>query len=1292
MNTSAYDVLNHAERKSIRLWVFKFINGEDVDSFGVCVEGYRPSDDTETVLRNWHSTAIERRITSSLLQTSSGSVYELRGTIDKDLAHHYGYPAELVELFMNGFPENWKSILKEYFYVVKTTNPMNASYYFSAMARRRSSNFVRGQNVSSICDSNKDDRRRERLSILPASTSLPVPIPEEDEQKENSVLNSSSASLKKTPTHVDERSERPSNRRSSRSSRILPCPFADETPKSALKSDNRSSIRRSSRLNGGLPNSPVDETPRLADKTSSRSSVRRSSRLNGAVSRSGADETPKAADESNNQCSIRRSSRLNRTLPDSPTDEVPESVHKSSNRSSIRRTRLTEILPQPRAIEEPDLAICGVNAIVSRLSAPKAETAAALREITASSESSYIFVPRMNSETSALPGFTTEASQNLDQFPTVESPFSVSSPSLEQETSAGPAFETPGCNRESNREDNIERNDYKNAKHSELAVVPVSSVVCKVSMDGISKDIGKVDDAVELRRWSIRFAPVGCGGPELGFPKFVLLGDRIGHDTQWRTSVIVRVESAEILHTSSTKYRLAGDMNVMDSASAGFPKMFVAKFLRGFPPDWRTQITILYNTFFGSLGVNDHLRKNFDENKSTVVFPQSPTREGAHDKDQCHTSPHDQSAHSLSAGCSRTQNSKNKGYVAGRGGENRADVRTSRSGRCVHPPLAQWAGQRVRYDGYGNVIGVQDVTTATIHSKGAAETLALSNYYGVSPARRARQSESFLEPPRLAVDSGPKKMPAQKALVTYSDSSNEENDKPYNRRFRRILNDKDSTLRNSRRRPYQTYSDESEFERELRAERRLILKQAKELRRQQANLLEMERRIAFHEEKWRKKKMRERRLEGSNIGGHYSPTRSEERRRQHRKQVKDEKQQMVKRYSKYADEEDRYLEEEILERQRREEEWAEEDEHLSDCDYSDGDVDWREPVRKRRRKLRRIREQISSDDNSLDSKESEEESDEHNRNKPRTEKPGAKREKGWNRAELDRLKLALSAIHVRTDDDWEKIARSLGNDRNPESCKQAAIKRLKWEPSANSCGPVEASEPITARAGTVAFQHQTNEYTRKYMMGGGAQGEDFFRNNETTMNDSMVRPDVTEFGADDSLLEAMRTPAGAMAERKVPNRRQFLAEAIDDDTPISRRSSGIAMITPRDSAQRERQNRYFHHLINKGARGDISRMNFSRAGCSRFERTRTGLDEIKVQKFGSLQEDLDYVAKMTKKARRNAVLEEDSDKDLELEDEDVEELENNKGGPATISAKVRRLAEGLSVKGEFEQMFIYTSA
>uniref|UniRef100_A0A1I7XCA6 Rab-GAP TBC domain-containing protein n=1 Tax=Heterorhabditis bacteriophora TaxID=37862 RepID=A0A1I7XCA6_HETBA len=78
--------------------------------------------------------------------------------------------------------------------------------------------------------------------------------------------------------------------------------------------------------------------------------------------------------------------------------------------------------------------------------------------------------------------------------------------------------------------------------------------------------------------------------------------------------------------------------------------------------------------------------------------------------------------------------------------------------------------------------------------------------------------------------------------------------------------------------------------------------------------------------------------------------------------------------------------------------------------------------------------------------------------------------------------LALAAINVRTVDDWNKISRSLGNQRSPESCMQAAISKLKWEVPVEESNKQDENicenDVVTARMGTVAHRVQTNQITR----------------------------------------------------------------------------------------------------------------------------------------------------------------------------------------------------------------------
>ncbi|VDP35545.1 unnamed protein product [Heligmosomoides polygyrus] len=624
-----------------------------------------------------------------------------------------------------------------------------------------------------------------------------------------------------------------------------------------------------------------------------------------------------------------------------------------------------------------------------------------------------------------------ERTRQSSAEPIIQSPVSISSQSnrrdcenepIEVESYSDRGSSRPGCTRG-------ESVSLNNSRAVVLAKLPfnINNSARQTNFKGQS------DDAVELTGWSIRFTPAGCGGPPLGFPKFVLLGTRKNHPAQWQSSVVVRVESANIIHTSSTKYRLIGEMNIVDSAYAGFPKLFVSMFLQGFPPDWRTRITELYNDFFGYLnmpsgnevGAIDSSRRRRLSKENEVT--ESRTFREVEEEPCIDDSLHRPERHA-----------EDNALVPLHGQQSSADVRRSRSGRCLRPPLANWAGQRVRYDG-------------------------------------ARSGCNRL--PRL-VDDG----------------------------------------------------------------------------------------------------------------------------------------------------ERRYVDEREQQRRRIEVEWARENEQYSSASDQIDDDSYQEPVHKKRKKLQRKERVVysTSEDSPSKSEDSENDSSEESIDKgKRRPELGEKREKGWSRAELDRLKLALKAIRVCNDDDWEKVARSLGNTRDRDSCKEAAIRRLKWEPPVNGVeSPQVTSETVTARAGTIAYQHQANEYTRKFMMGGGVQGEDFFRNKDISLCESI--PDVAEFGADDSLLEAIRTPVDAAAQRK-------------------------------------RHDRYLHHLMNKGGlrNNDISRANYSRiANSTRNETMREGLLTKNANTFANLHQDLEGVAKMTRKASRRNTATEDSDMDLELDENYFDDMDD----------------------------------
>lgn len=80
---------------------------------GVMVEGrLKDAPDGEF----WHSSAIVKRQDPMTVVTQSGSVYKLRGEMDKKEALAIeGFSKRILESFVNGFPGNWRQLIQEHF-------------------------------------------------------------------------------------------------------------------------------------------------------------------------------------------------------------------------------------------------------------------------------------------------------------------------------------------------------------------------------------------------------------------------------------------------------------------------------------------------------------------------------------------------------------------------------------------------------------------------------------------------------------------------------------------------------------------------------------------------------------------------------------------------------------------------------------------------------------------------------------------------------------------------------------------------------------------------------------------------------------------------------------------------------------------------------------------------------------------------------------------------------------------------------------------------------------------------
>ncbi|XP_046355818.2 mis18-binding protein 1-like [Haliotis rufescens] len=97
----------------LHLWIIKPMQSK----LGVCLEGQRDRED-----EYWHSSVICQRLDQKRVMTSSGSVYQLVGPIQKLDALEAGIPEKIVKAFQNGFPKNWENVLKKYYVDIESAS------------------------------------------------------------------------------------------------------------------------------------------------------------------------------------------------------------------------------------------------------------------------------------------------------------------------------------------------------------------------------------------------------------------------------------------------------------------------------------------------------------------------------------------------------------------------------------------------------------------------------------------------------------------------------------------------------------------------------------------------------------------------------------------------------------------------------------------------------------------------------------------------------------------------------------------------------------------------------------------------------------------------------------------------------------------------------------------------------------------------------------------------------------------------------------------------------------------
>ncbi|NXO44628.1 M18BP protein, partial [Locustella ochotensis] len=87
-------------------WRIRVLTGNTA----ICVEGKRK----DMRLALWHSSAVTERLTNNVVQTCSGTVYQLQGRIDSAAMRREGFSYHFVKRFNHGFPRGWKEYVEEF--------------------------------------------------------------------------------------------------------------------------------------------------------------------------------------------------------------------------------------------------------------------------------------------------------------------------------------------------------------------------------------------------------------------------------------------------------------------------------------------------------------------------------------------------------------------------------------------------------------------------------------------------------------------------------------------------------------------------------------------------------------------------------------------------------------------------------------------------------------------------------------------------------------------------------------------------------------------------------------------------------------------------------------------------------------------------------------------------------------------------------------------------------------------------------------------------------------------------
>lgn len=164
----------------------------------------------------------------------------------------------------------------------------------------------------------------------------------------------------------------------------------------------------------------------------------------------------------------------------------------------------------------------------------------------------------------------------------------------------------------------------------------------------------------------------------------------------WHSTAIVKRVNAKLVQTKSgSQYKLVGPINNKLTLQQGFSLEFVKSFKDGFPSNWLSHVADHFNSQSSSESEDE--KQEQPDKKEKRVRPDS--------KNAKHSA-------ATATGTPTESRAKVKGKATDlKTPENRAlpkevEIKTTRSGRMVKPPLAWWRGQRIITDRHHNLEGI----------------------------------------------------------------------------------------------------------------------------------------------------------------------------------------------------------------------------------------------------------------------------------------------------------------------------------------------------------------------------------------------------------------------------------------------------------------------------------------------------------------------------------------------------------------------------------------------------------